>query len=305
MVNDIYYFNLVPLALFIILLAVFSLDKTILLLAFLVPLSVPLREYYPDLGVDMYLPTEPILVGILLLVALKYLYTRTVDKQILRHPISLAVLFSLLWIFITAITSTMPLVSMKFLFSRLWFVVPFYFVGILVFKRVKMMRIYIALYLLALMGVIAYTIYNQMGYGLWNQKAANFVCSPFYNDHTAYGAALAMLVFPVIGFIFDRRLSLLWKFLSVVVLVILLGALVLSYSRAAWLSVAASLVIMMFMLLKIKFKWVMTMGISLILIGFFTYNTVINNLKKINRILQQIWNSKYSRCRIYLPMPLM
>ena len=280
MVNDIYYFNLVPLALFIILLAVFSLDKTILLLAFLVPLSVPLREYYPDLGFDMYLPTEPILVGVLILATLKILYTRTVDKQILRHPISLAVFFSLLWIFITAVTSTMPLVSMKFLLSRLWFVVPFYFVGILVFKRVKMMRIYIALYLLALMGVIAYTIYNQMGYGLWNQKAANFVCSPFYNDHTAYGAALAMLVFPVIGFIFDRRLSLLWKFLSFVVLAILLGALVLSYSRAAWLSVAASLVIMIFMLLKIKFKWVMTMGISLILIGFFTYNTVINNLKK-------------------------
>jgi len=40
------------------------------------------------------------------------------------------------------------------------------------------------------------------------------------------------------------------------------------------------LMIMLFMLLRIKFKWVMLMGLGLILIGFFTYNTVINNLKK-------------------------
>ena len=64
---EIYYFNLVPLFLLILLLAFLALDKLLLLIVFLIPLSVPLKEFIPGLEVDLSLPTEPLLFGVLII----------------------------------------------------------------------------------------------------------------------------------------------------------------------------------------------------------------------------------------------
>ena len=61
------YANVLPLILAVVLLAVYSFDKVIYLIAFLAPLSIPLREYLLGIGFDMYIPTEPLLFGFLLL----------------------------------------------------------------------------------------------------------------------------------------------------------------------------------------------------------------------------------------------
>jgi hypothetical protein len=86
------YANVLPLVFVVILLAVFSFDKLVFLIAFLAPLSIPLREYLPGIGFDMYIPTEPLLFGLLLLFILKVIQERQFDRKILLHPVSLAVL---------------------------------------------------------------------------------------------------------------------------------------------------------------------------------------------------------------------
>ncbi|MFN7626720.1 MAG: hypothetical protein ACK5PZ_07805, partial [Pirellula sp.] len=48
----------------------------------------------------------------------------------------------------------------------------------------------------ALLTLIGYTITRHAQYG-WTQKAAHWVMYPFYNDHTAYAAALALFIPPV------------------------------------------------------------------------------------------------------------
>ena len=274
------YFNLVPFALIVILFAVFSLDKTILLITFFVPISIPLRTFYPDFGIDMYLPTEPLMVGVLILFLFKILKERTFDKKILKHPVSIAIYFSLLWILVTASTSTMPVVSLKFLLSRIWFLVTFYFLATQLFKKPKNFKLFMGLYFSTLLIAIGYTLKNHLSYGLFDQKAANFVCSPLYNDHTAYGAALAIAIFGILGIIFDNKTKGFWRIVSFFVLGIFLFAFVFSYSRAAWLSFFAAIIVLILILFKIKFKIIALFSIILLIAGGFIYNQLMNDLEK-------------------------
>lgn len=274
------YFNLVPFVLIVILFAIFSLDKAILLIAFFVPLSIPLRTFYPNLGIDMYLPTEPLMVGILILFVFKILKEKTFDKKILKHPVSIVIYFSLFWILITALTSTMPVVSIKFLLSRIWFLVSFYFLAALLFRNPKNYKLFWGLYMTSLLIVIGYTIKNLLSYGLFDQKAANFVCSPLYNDHTAYGAALAMAFFATLGMIFDNKIKGLWRVLTFIAAIIFVFALVFSYSRAAWLSFFVAIVVLVIILLKIKFKVIVFFSLILFISGGLIYNKLMDDLEK-------------------------
>lgn len=274
------YFNLVPLALIIILFALFALDKTILLITLLVPISIPLREFYPDLGVDMYLPTEPLMVGVLIIFLFKLLREKSFDRKILKHPVTITIFFSLIWISITALTSSLTLVSIKFFIARVWFLVTFYFLATVLFKDLKNYKLFLSLYAVGLTIAIGYTVKNHLTYGLFDQEAANFVCSPLYNDHTAYGAALAMSIFGMFGLMLCDKTKVIGKIILVFGLLLFVFAFVFSYSRAAWLSFFIALIILLVILFKIKFKYLAFSFVILFLIGLFAYNQVMNNLEK-------------------------
>ncbi len=262
--------NVLPVALAIVLLAVFALDKLLYLVVFFTPLSIPLSELVHGLGVNMFLPTEPLLFGILLIFILKCFANGTFDRDILTHPISLAIYFGLFWMLVTSLTSTMPLVSLKFLLSRIWFIVGFYLLTAKLFESGENIEKYIWLYILPLIIVIFYSTYRHLGYGLWDKQAAHFVMDPFYNDHTAYGAAIAMYLPFLFGLSFTKVYSSWGKFFAWISLGILLMGLILSYARAAWLSMFAVLVIWIIMRLKIRFKHIfITFIVSLSLILVF------------------------------------
>ena len=121
-------------AFLILVIGIVAYDKLIYIVAFMTPLSLNLSYFIPNLPVDLSLFTEPLLLLILLVVTLKFAITRQLNLDVLKHPISIAIIINLIWIAITTATSTMPLVSLKFLLSRLWFVVPMFFVAISIFK---------------------------------------------------------------------------------------------------------------------------------------------------------------------------
>ena len=127
--------NVLPVILAVILVVIYSFDKIVYLIVLFAPLSVPLSELSPGLGFDMFLPTEPLIFGLLIVFILKIIYERGFDKQILTHPVSLAIYINLIWILLTAVTSTMPVVSFKFLLSRIWFVAVLYFITAKMFSE--------------------------------------------------------------------------------------------------------------------------------------------------------------------------
>jgi len=243
-----------PLALLVALLAVFAFDKLLYLVVFLTPLSLPLSEVMPGLSFNMALPTEPLLFGILLIFILKCFAYKDFDREILTHPISFVIYFSVFWMLVTSISSSMPVVSFKYFLTRIWFIVAFYLLTANLFKKGRNIEKFIWMYTIPLIIVIAYTINRHLGYGLWDKQAANFVPNPFYNDHTAYGAALAMYIPFFFGFSFTPYFSVSIRNIGRIVLGILIAALILSYTRAAWLGMIAALTIWIFMRLKLRFK---------------------------------------------------
>ncbi len=246
--------NALPLVLFIVMLALFAFDVLLYLVVFFTPLSLPLSEIMPGLTFNMSLPTEPLLVGILLVFIMKCFANGKFDREILIHPVSLAIYFSLFWLMVTSLTSSMPIVSFKFLLSRIWFVVAFYLLAAKLFDSGKNIEKYIWLYTLPLLIVIFYTLNRHLGYGLWDKQAANFVPNPFYNDHTSYGAVIAMYLPFLFGFSFTKIYSPAVKTFVHIVLGILLVGFILSYARAAWLSMIVAFAVWIFMKLKLRFK---------------------------------------------------
>ena len=130
-----------PMVVGILLLYVFSLDKVLLLVAFLTPLSITLERLAGGLAVS--LPAEPLLAGILVMFFAKLIYDRKFDLKIARHPISIVIYIMFIWMLFTTITSEMPVVSLKFMVSRLWFVIPSYFLCAELFKNPKNINSYI------------------------------------------------------------------------------------------------------------------------------------------------------------------
>ncbi|HEC45046.1 MAG TPA: O-antigen ligase family protein [Bacteroides sp.] len=258
---EFYYFSLVPLALLIILVTVYSLDKLIYLAVFVVPLSFQLTSLIPGSSLNLSIPSEPLLAGILIFSPLKYLFDSKFDKKILYHPVSIAILFNLVWIFITSITSTMPLVSFKFLISRLWFIVAFYLIATQIFRKIDQVRVYTWMYALSLLIVVGYAWSRLIPFGFLNQQAAHWVAQPFYTDHTSYGAVLAMLIPVFIGFVLTMKdLSLIRRVYSWAVLAVFLTAVLFSYTRAAWVSLIGALGVFFVIRLRIKFVYLAILG---------------------------------------------
>jgi len=225
------------------------------------------------------LPTEPLMFGIMLIFIIKLIYDRKYDKKIITHPVTIAIIINLVWIFITTLTSELPVVSTKFLIARLWFICPAFFLGVPLFKKFKNIRTFIWLYIISLIAVIFYTIYNHSLFN-FSEKTSHWVMTPFYNDHTAYGAVLALFIPIVIFFSFNSHYKKSIRILSCVVLTILIIAIVLSYTRAAWVSLIIGLIIFLIVLFRIKLKWVLLLLIFLISTLFFFQDAIFSKLEK-------------------------
>ena len=275
-----YLLELLPLVIIVLMLAFLRLDYFLILTIFFVPVSIPLSELVSDLGVNLSLPAELLLIGALLLFIFKILKGEYPDKRIMRHPVSVVIYFNLAWILITSFTSSMPLVSFKFFLSRLWFVVTFYFIASQVFLKRTYFRKYVWAYIIPLLGVIAFATIRHISIGLFDQQAAHYVMNPFYNDHTSYGATLAMLIPVIVGFALSRSLPSTERVFALLVLPILIGAIVLSYSRAAWLSLAVALGVLMAVRLRIKFAAIFVVSTIVGILLFQNFNKIFFRLEQ-------------------------
>jgi O-antigen ligase len=268
-----FLFNLVPLAIIVFFALFFALDKMLLFSVFLVPFSVPLGTFFPNLDFNIDLPTEPIFVAILIIFLLKQLKDRDFDKAIAVHPISITIYIYLAWRLVTVFTSTMPLVSVKYFFASLWFIIPFFFLMSQVFRKEKNIIRFYWMYIIPFCGVITYTIIEHAARG-FSQNSANYVMKPFFNDHTSYGAMLAMFIPIIIGFLFNKELKTKLRVIAGIVLSYFLVAIILSYTRAAWVSLIGAMGVYMILRFKINYKVVIA-GIVIVVGLFFVFQDKI------------------------------
>lgn len=289
---EVFWLNLLPLAVLILVMYFWSLEKVFLGIAFLTPLSVDIQVR--DLGMNITLPTEPLLMGMLLLLVLKMLYQNPFPRAIWKHPVSIIIILNLAWMFLTSITSEMPDVSFKYLVMQLWFIVPVYFFGLMVFKQERPIRIFLILLLSAVAITVIYTTYLHAQLG-FDGQAAHWVMWPFYNDHTAYGAVLAF-VFPIgVVLTLDHQYSRTIRLFFALLAFIILMGLVLSVSRAAWLSTLAAAGFFVIMYYRIKFKTLLLGGLVMVSLLFVFQDRIITRMEKNTQESEETDLAKHAR----------
>ncbi len=266
-----YVLLLVPIVFAVLYFSLYQEEALFLSIAFFTPLSVNIEEYTNGFG--LFLPTEPLLFGLLILFFFYQLKKPFIPTKTLFHPIVILVLIQLLWFFLTSITSTHPIVSFKAIVSRAWFVFPLLIFGTYFFSSTLNIRKFLWLFTLGMTVCIIYTLYNHYLFA-FGEKESHWVMSPFFKDHTIYGAAIALVLpFPFILY-FSRKNSLLIQLVIVTLVVIVVLGLYFSYTRAAWLSVVGAMMIVSVVLLKIKFRWVLGVGALTLFLVFYKWDSI-------------------------------
>ena len=262
--NDPLVYSLIPVGLLAIYFAIYQTEKLFLSLAFLTPLSINIEEYTSSFG--LFLPTEPLLFGLMLLLSAIQLKKAFLPTEIWRSPLIWAVLIYLLWLVLSAITSSHPLVSFKFILARLWFIVPILFFGTYFFQKRNNRIAFIWLFIVATVLVIIYTLIHHSFYG-FGEKEGHWVMSPFFKDHTIYGAIVALILPLAVGLYLYKKHNPLVQATLIGLIILILVGIVLSYTRAAWLSVLGSIAIAFVLYYKISWKPIAALaGVALVVV---------------------------------------
>lgn len=277
---DFYYIAALPLIPIFLYLLIHKTDKLILFLAFATPLSIPFKDIGG--GIGMSLPTEPLIVLLFGGVLFKLISGKTFDLKILKNPIVLVALINMLWLYITSISSTHPIVSLKYSLSYTWYIVVFLLLMSHFFKSEKAMTTFVWLFSLATFILTAYTLKNHAAEG-FTRLYAYTAMRPFLPDHGMYAAAISFALPPmlVIGILGNKMGQ--SKFAMVVALgvslVIALGV-IFSFTRASWLSLAIAFVVFLLLLAKVKFKTVMTVAVSFLAVFLLFQNVIFSELAR-------------------------
>lgn len=273
---EFYWIYLLPLGVFIVLAAFYRMDWLMLFTVFLVPLSINLQK--TNIGIGVSLPAEPLIFGMMLMFFVKLAHEGKFDRKITTHPVSILILMHLVWMTVTTVFSTMPVVSVKATLARICFVTVYYFFATQLFRKYGNIKKFVWLYVSTLLVVVVYCIV-QHAYHHWTEEAAHSVMYPFYNDHTAYAAALALFVPLMIAFMFDKTSSYIARTGALVVLITLITAIVLSYTRAAWVSLAAALISSLAFLFRIKTSIILSIAVVFVLVIISYWTRIIIQLE--------------------------
>jgi len=250
----------------------FKLDWLIYLMALVTPLSVIFEDEKVNLGIS--LPSEIIMVLITALFFVRLFFDFRLDKKILTHPVTISILFYLGWMFFTCFTSEIPLVSFKFFLAKVWFLVSCYFILFwLIKKDISKWVIYMNCYMVSLAIVICIST-AKLALAGFPEKGVHWIMQPFYNDHTAYGAAIALLIPLQIGFFFLPNRPIYTKLMIAIFFGLLLVGLYFSFCRAAWLSLLVTALVFITIKLRIKMSWIIV-GIGMLAFVFFSFSDEI------------------------------
>ena len=225
----------------------------LIILAFSIPFSIQIDIGFS--GTNLLFPSE-LLTGIFAGTTLiKTLTWSATDRRFLFHPVTLLIFFYFIFIVVTGVFSTMPIVTLKSVFVKAIYFLVFYFLVYDATKNEQMKNklLFILCYGVALIPVIIHSLTFHAAWG-FGKKAADLATLPFYKDHTIYSACVAfvipVMIFTAINSFQKKNIPrvILWGMVAI----LFIAALFFAYSRAAWISVCAAIIYLIILLLKIR-----------------------------------------------------
>lgn len=263
-----YSLALIPLGLALVWMLLQRFDTMLLCMALFTPFSINLDVTHE---LTLSVPTEPLMILFTALFFFRVLVAKNYDRRILKHPVTVLLLLSLVWMLITSLFSQIPLASLKHTVARVWFVTPFFFACAQFFKDKRRIRQFWGAYGIGLAAVIIITTIKTIG-NYSDLQTMHRVMQPFYNDHTAYGCIIALMMPLTLYFTLGHGSSG-WRRVLPATLFVLLGVgVVFSYCRAAWLSLAGALGMYILVRAGLKMRWILAL-IGIAVVGFFVYQS--------------------------------
>lgn len=148
------------------------------------------------------------------------------------------------------------------------------------FRNPGNIRKFIWVYLIPLAFMIIIITLKHSQLGLFDQKASNPAVDPFFNDHTLYGAIMALMVPVAFGYLAISKMNWLKKVGVFIVLALLLTGLLFSYSRAAWISLIGGIGVYGLVFFRIKGRTVL-FGFLVVLAAFMIFGkTLLMKMEK-------------------------
>ena len=232
-ISEWYFLAGIPAFFLLVYVTVVDFRKIFFLLLAFIPLSTEVT-FSNGFGTD--LPTEPLMVGLMLVWILYQLANgKRLKSEFFRHPITLILMLHFAWTIITTVQSQLFLVSFKFLLAKTWYIAVFYFLAGLMLKTEKDIRTFFWVIFIPLMLTVLITLVRHSAYG-FSFEFVYRVLSPYQRNHVNYAATLSSFVpFVWLAYGWYKKRSLKWWVItgSAVVLII---AVYLSYTRAAYIA---------------------------------------------------------------------
>lgn len=241
-------------------------DVRLLFFGVFAVLPVSMEIILPNgLGTD--LPIEPLLIVLTGAAFLLFLVRgRTYNlKPLFQQPLTQLLLLHLLWTFVAVILSDDRIISLKFFLAKLWYVVPFYFLGYYFIRSPKDIYRIIWLVGIPLSMTVLWVLYQHAQFNFSFDKA-NYACYPFFRNHVNYACILALFL-PFLWF--ARRhypsYSNRWWLLVIITIIMLLG-IQFSYTRAAYVSLMGA--VAAYFMIKYRFtKAALIISVAVAILG--------------------------------------
>lgn len=257
-----YWVLALPLVPVVYILLVYKPKYILYFLAFSTPLSVHLIEERVS-TINLSLPTEPLIIVVFGLLLIKLLQIKSLNFKEVKTLLSILIIVDVGWTLFTTLTSTMPLISAKFLLSKIWYLGVFYFLLSRLFQNRKVALTFIWCFIVAVVILSFYTLYNH-SLGSFTRDYAYTAMRPFLPDHGMYAACISFAAPVLFVFLFygnDFKYSGIQRIAIAGLFAFLLVAIALSFTRASWVSIAAAFGVYVVLLLGIKFRYLLFIAI--------------------------------------------
>jgi O-antigen ligase len=254
---DSFYPFILPPIFLLIYISITDFKSVFFLLLACIPISMEIE--LPN-GFSTDLPTEPLIIGLMLIYGLFALkngfknrhsahllescklskrYSTEISK-LFRHPITLLLLLHLGWTFITVINSENFFFSFKYLLAKIWYITTFYFLAALLLREKQDFKRFFWCIFIPLSITVAITLFRHALIN-FSFEDVNRVMFPFFRNHVMYACIVTVFIpYIVLGISWQKRGSGLWWVL-IALLIMFLVAVQYSYTRTAYVAIMGAI----------------------------------------------------------------
>ncbi len=264
-------FYIIP---FLLLLAPLFPEHPQYLFLFLI-VSLPLStevQVTDSLGTD--LPDEFIMIAITGLFFLLIAYKKSLlDTAFYKHPLIFLLFLHLLWIGVCCIFSEQPLLSVKYLLAKTWYVIPFVFCTRIFINNKRSLQILVLCLVIPMGFVVVQALIRHAGFGFSFESVSKTV-TPFFRNHVNYSAMLACMIPMLFALLHHSPTTRSKRLLKAAIILFGLGIL-LSYSRGAWLALVIGGIVY-YAIRKKMIEWLFLVC-AIVIVGSFGFLGYKNN----------------------------